>query len=69
MSKSQEHRLCAAGNESAQMAESARLRALLRRVLDTYCEMTSDQFACGEDRDIRREVATALGLDPADYSL
>jgi hypothetical protein len=45
------------------------LRALLRETLDTLSEMTSDNFACGADRPLRRKIAVTLGLDPGDFSL
>ena len=31
--------------------------------------MTTEEFSRGADRDARRALATALGLDPDDYSL
>ena len=40
-----------------------------KAALDTLSNMTTDAFAKGADREIRRDLARALGLDPADYSL
>jgi len=37
--------------------------------LDTLCEMTSDEFAHGADRDARLRLVRALGLPVEDYAL
>lgn len=44
-------------------------RELLRKALRVLGNMTSEQFTLGADRELRREIALALGLDPDDYSL
>lgn len=40
-----------------------------RQALNVLSNMTASEFELGEDRSLRRELADALGLDPADYSL
>jgi hypothetical protein len=45
------------------------LEALLAEAVEYYSKLTTVEFANGDDRDMRRKMAAALGLDPADYSL
>lgn len=49
--------------------ENMELKRTAQFALDRLCEMTSDQFARGQDRPIRRRLAEVLGLEPDDYSI
>lgn len=46
-----------------------RLHAAAQAMLEKLADLTSDEFSRGAEREERRELASALGLDPGDYSL
>lgn len=53
----------------ARLDASIAARALLAETLETLSNMTTDAFSTGGDRDLRRKIASHLGLDPGEHSL
>ncbi len=45
------------------------LRNAALALLTKICDMTTEEFAHGKDRNERVRLAMALGLDPREYSL
>lgn len=55
--------------EREDLAREREIERAARNFLDVICEMTSEQFARGEDREARLRLARALGLSEAAYGL